>query len=76
MWAILGNDNETVIDGIPPSYTEEQAIELAQGRTLVTVTYENGPAYVKGKWNGVKFLPPEEWRNLEQFKHLFGDENG
>ena len=72
MWAILAEDNETVIDGIPPTYTEEEAQDFAKlhNVTIVKVTYENGPAYTRGKWNGSKFLPPVEWENRPEWKAL------
>ena len=73
MWAILDKDDKTVVDGIPPTYTEEQALDIARGRKLIKLTLENSPAYLQGEWDGVKFHPPLEWQNEPEAKHLFGE---
>ena len=62
MWAVLNQDN-IVIDGVPPNRTYEEALEHADGRTLIKMTLENSPAYLKGKYIDGKFFPPEELIN-------------
>jgi hypothetical protein len=62
MWAILNKEN-IVIDGVPPDKTYEEALEQAGGRTLIKMTLENSPAYVKGKYINGKFFLPEELIN-------------
>jgi hypothetical protein len=60
MWAILASDNITVEDGVMPDKTYEEALSIANGRTMIKMTLENSPAYLKGKYLNGKFLPPEE----------------
>lgn len=58
MWAVLGEDNKTVIGMVPPTATIEQGIAENPNRILIEMTTENSPAYMLGTWDGTKFHPP------------------
>jgi hypothetical protein len=55
MWAVLDEDNKTVIGCITPDKTEEEAIALSQGNLIIKMTLENSPAYIGGTYDGNKF---------------------
>lgn len=63
MWAMLDYDNETVIAIFPPDVKEEDAVLEANGKTLIKVTLENSPGWVKGTYKNGKFYPPKELIN-------------
>lgn len=63
MWAMLDTDNETVIAIYPPDLKEEDVIKDANGKTLIKVTLENSPGWVKGTYKNGKFYPPKELIN-------------
>ena len=60
---MLDNDNETVIAIFPPDLKEEDVIKDANGKTLIKVTLENSPGWVKGTYKDGKFYPPKEITN-------------
>ena len=60
MYALLDYDNQTVIEVIPPDVTFDEAIKKASGRKLITMTVENSPAYMYGRYIDGKFYPPKE----------------
>ena len=60
---MLDNDNETVIAIFPPDLKEEDVIKDANGKTLIKVTLENSPGWVKGTYKDGKFYPPKETIN-------------
>lgn len=60
MWALLDNDDKTVLGCIPPDKTEEEAIKIAKGRTIIKMTLENSPAHVGGIYKNGKFYKPKE----------------
>jgi hypothetical protein len=63
MWAMLDTDNETVIAVFPPNLKEEDVIKDANGKTLIKITLENSPGWVKGTYKNGKFYPPKETIN-------------
>ena len=63
MWAMLDTDNETVIAVFPPNLKEEDVIKDANGKTLIKITLENSPGWVKGTYKDGKFYPPKEIKN-------------
>jgi hypothetical protein len=63
MWAILDRDEKTVIGVIPPDADFEKALKEVDGRTLIEMTIDNSPAYVKGEYIDGKFYPPKEIMN-------------
>jgi hypothetical protein len=56
---MLDRDNETVIAVFPPTIDVNKMIMQADGRILITMTPENSPAYLKGKYKNGKFYEPE-----------------
>lgn len=62
MWALLGEDNETVIGcytpDVPYEIVEKECKEA--GLKVIQMTLENSPAYVGGKYIDGKFYPPGE----------------
>lgn len=62
MWALLDYDNETVFACIPPDVNieSEEVKKDINGRTVIAMTLENSPAYIKGKYIDGKFYPPTE----------------
>jgi len=63
MYAMLDTDNLTVIACFPPDVEHDKMIEEANGRTLIKMTTENSPAYIKGTYVDGKFYPPKELVN-------------
>lgn len=59
MWAVLGDDNKTVIGCITPDYTVEDALKMANGKKIIQMTLDNTPAYVNGTYENGKFYPPK-----------------
>jgi len=55
MWAVLDNDNKTIVSCLPPDTTEEQYNEVAKTNTLILVTVETGPGYIPGYYKDGKF---------------------
>jgi hypothetical protein len=55
MWAVLDNDNKTIVGCLPPDATEEQYKETAKTYTLVPVTMETGPGHIPGYYENGKF---------------------
>lgn len=68
MWALVEKNTNMVIACIHDKkfgnegYTYEEALEVAKDNILVEMTLENTPAYINGKYDGVKFYKPE--RNI------------
>ena len=62
MYAVLGIDNKTVVDAIPPDKTVEEIIKWANGRTLIEMTIENSPAIITGTYENGKFYPPKGYK--------------
>lgn len=58
MWAVLDNDNETVYGVIPPTFLEEEAIKMANGKIIIKMTIDNSPAWIGGKYINGKFYEP------------------
>lgn len=57
MWAIINNNNE-VISCLHPDAPEEEVERLKKEFTLIFMTLENSPAYLKGQYKDGKFYPP------------------
>lgn len=55
MWAVLDNDNKTVIGVLTPDTTEEQYKETAKKHTLILVTPETGNGHIPGYYENGKF---------------------
>jgi hypothetical protein len=65
MYSMLDRDNQTVLAVYPPTVDINKIIMEANGRTIIKMTVENSPAYLKGKYIEGKFYPPvEETENL------------
>ncbi len=58
MWAVLAEDNKTVIACITPDHTVEDALKMVDGKKIIHMTLENSPAYVNGEYIDGKFYPP------------------
>ena len=62
---MLDRDNETVLAVYPPLTNINKILMEANGRTVIEMTVENSPAYLKGKYIDGKFYPQlEEEENL------------
>jgi hypothetical protein len=61
MWAILDKDNTTVIGCITPDKTEEEAVKMSNGNTIIRMTLENSPGWINGIYKNGKFYPPENY---------------
>jgi hypothetical protein len=62
---MLDRDNQTVLAVYPPTADINKILMEANGRTIIKMTVENSPAYLKGKYIEGKFYPPaEETDNL------------
>ena len=59
MYALLDIDNTTVIACLPPDLSDDKVLAEANGRTLIKMTRENSPAYIKGTYVNGKFYPPK-----------------
>ena len=59
MYALLDTDNKTVIGYFPPDVSKDKLLKEANGRTLIEMTIENSPAYLKGTYEDGKFYPPK-----------------
>ncbi len=60
MWAMLDYNSNTVIAGFPPDVNQADMLKEADGRTLITMTLENSPAYIGGTYENGKFIPPKD----------------
>lgn len=60
MWAMLDEDDETVLCAFPPDVDIDQMLLQANGRTLIKMTPENSPGYLNGKYKDGKFYPKGE----------------
>ena len=63
MYALLDDDNTTVIACFAPDISIENVLSEANGRTLIKMTVENSPAYIQGFYKDGKFYPPKEITN-------------
>ena len=65
MYAMLDYDKKTVIACIPPTVdlTLTEIKEEVNGRILIKVTLENGPAYIPGEYINGKFYSTKELIN-------------
>ena len=65
MWAMLDYDNETVIACFTPDINieSEEVKKEIDGRTLIKMTVENSPAYLKGIYRDGKFYQSKELMN-------------
>jgi hypothetical protein len=55
MWALVNKDTQMVLACIA-GVSYEEAVELADGNTLVEMTLENSPASIGNLWDGEKFI--------------------
>jgi hypothetical protein len=64
MWAIVDRKTQTVIKCVHNKkagnigHTYEEAVKMAGDNILVEMTLINSPAYLYGKYDGIKFHPP------------------
>lgn len=58
MWAILAQDERTVIGVVLPTATYDEAVAENPNSTLIEMTADNSPAYMLGIWDGKRFYPP------------------
>lgn len=63
MYALLDDDNTTVIACFTPDIAYDKIVAEAKGRTLIKMTVKNSPAYIKGFYKDGKFYPPKEITN-------------
>jgi hypothetical protein len=55
MWAVIDKNTGMVLACIA-GVSYEEAIESANGNTLVEMTLENSPASIGNLWNGKQFV--------------------
>jgi len=60
MWAMLDDDNKTVIAVFPPSISYNDLTTDANGKTLVLMHQDNSPGYLNGTYVKGKFYQPGE----------------
>ena len=59
MWAVLGDDNKTVIACAPPTLSYDEALIEANGKILIEMTKENSPAWLGAIYENGKFIDKE-----------------
>jgi hypothetical protein len=69
MWALVDKNTNIVLACIhnkklgEEGHTYEEALEIAGDNILVEMTLENTPAFIDGRYDGVKFYEPESDTN-------------
>jgi hypothetical protein len=60
MWAMLKEDNKTVIAMFPPMVSYEDLLKESNGKTLILMHLKNSPAWLMGSYIKGKFYKPGE----------------
>jgi hypothetical protein len=60
MWAMLREDNKTVLAVFPPTVPYEILVKESEGKTLILMHRDNSPGYVNGTYIKGKFYKPGE----------------
>ena len=59
MFALLGNDNKTVIGYFTPDIPYETVVKQAGDSIVIKMTLENSPAGINWTYENGKFYPPK-----------------
>ena len=60
MWSVLEDDNKTVDYMLSPDTPFELVEETSKTKTVILMTAENSPAWIKGTYENGKFYPPKD----------------